>query len=141
MTPRGSARSRGSTLLEVALAVTLLATSGMGLVATQLWLSRQGQSSAVRGQAEFIADAFAEMAVEGAAGVSAGGQWKARTPLLIDGGSVSTDAAAGAVSSSTVSWPAKSSGPVPQDAVGSPSPCAGSQGASRSECVSLAFAQ
>ena len=132
--------SRGSTLLEVALAVALLPTSGMGLVATQLALSRQRQSSAVRGQAAFIADALAETAAEGAVGVGAREQWKTRTPVLIPGSVVTVDAVGASVSRSTVNWPAKSYGPASTGAAASLQ-CAGTSASSGRECVSLVFVQ
>ena len=140
MTPRTRTRSRGSTLLEVALAVALLAVSGLGLVSTQLTLSRHGQSAALRGQAAFIADAFAQTAIEGSSGVGVGDQWKARAAVLIPGAVVSTDGAGAATSSSTVSWPAASYGPASAD-VGALASCVGSSAQSSRECVSLVFAR
>jgi len=125
-------------LLEVALAAALMAVTGMGLVATQLTLSRHGQSAATRGQAAFIADAFAEMAVEGNSGIGAGEQWKARASVVIPGGSVSTDAVGGYASRSTASWPGKRYGPISANA-GAFVPCAGTPALPRGECVSLVF--
>lgn len=138
--PRSYLHLRGSALLEVALAVTLLAVSGIGLVATQLSMSRHAQSSAARGQAAFIADAFAEMAVEGPQGFDASEQWKARTTVLIAGGIASTSQVGAYTSSSTVSWPAKPYGPASADASGLV-PCTGTSASTQRECVSLAFAQ
>lgn len=144
MTPRAPVRPRvqlrGSTLLEVALAVAMMAVSGMGLVATQLSLSRHTQSTAIRGQAAFIADAFAEMAVEGGSGVGAGEQWKTRASVAIPGSIVSTDAGGGYASSSTVSWPAKRYGLASADA-GALLPCGVTPAAPYRECVSLLFAR
>lgn len=130
--------ARGSTLLEVALAVALLAGSGMGLIATQLSLSRHGQSAAVRGQAAFIADAFAEMASEDGANVGAGGEWQARTPVLVAGGAVATDVIGTYMSSVAVSWPVTSYGSAPIVA-GTSAPCAAPSLSARRDCVSLGF--
>jgi len=127
-------------LLEVALAVALLAVSGIGLVATQLSLARQGQSAAMRGQAAFVADAFAEMTVEATGGVGAADQWKARTAVLIPGSTVSNDGAGAYTSSSTVNWPARPYGPVSADARASVR-CPGTSASPDSECVSLVFAR
>lgn len=140
MTPRARTRPCGSTLLEVALAVALLAVSGLGLVATQLTLSRHAQSAAMRGQAAFIADAFAEMAIEGSSGVGVGAQWKTWATVLIPGAIVSTAAAGVSTSSSTVTWPAASYGPASAGA-GTPVSCPGSSASLRRECVSLVFAR
>ncbi|HEY1609284.1 MAG TPA: hypothetical protein VGG24_08455 [Paraburkholderia sp.] len=131
-------KARGSTLLEVALAVALLAASGMGLVATQLSLSRHGQSAAMRGQAAFIADAFAEMAIEVGESVGAGDQWKTRTPVLIAGSAVSTEVVGAFTSSATVSWPVTAYGSASTGA-GTSAPCAGSSLSARRDCVSLVF--
>ena len=140
MTPRRCARLRGSTLLEVALAVALMATTCVGLIATQLALSRHGQSAALRGQAAFVADAFAEMAVEGHSGVGAGEQWKARVSVLIPGGSVSHSVAGIDASIATVSWPRKPYGPAPAHG-GAAMPCAGAPASPDRDCVSLGFAR
>jgi Tfp pilus assembly protein PilV len=140
MTPREREVSRGSTLLEVVLAIALLATSGIGLVATQLSLSRHGQSAAMRAQAAFIVDAFAEMAIDASEHAGAAEQWKARTPVLIPGGVVSTSAAAADTSKSTVSWLAKSYGP----ASGSDDVhmgCPAEPGRDHRECVTTVFAR
>lgn len=138
-----TARSRGSTLLEVALAVALMAVSGMGLISTQLSLSRHAVSTATRGQAAFFADAFAEMAVEGSSGVGAGEQWKARLSDIVPGGSMSTDALGASTLSATVSWPATpygsaTSGSATSDA-GMRVPCVGAPAAPHRQCVSLVF--
>jgi Tfp pilus assembly protein PilV len=127
-------------LLEVALAVALLAVSGLGLVSTQLTLSRHGQSAALRGQAAFIADALAQTAIEGSSGAGVGDQWKTRAAVLIPGAVVSVDGGGGATSSSTVSWPAASYGPTSADGE-APGSCVGSSAQSRRECVSLVFAR
>ena len=86
---RAHGQARGSTLLEVALAVAIMAASGVGLIATQLSLSRHAQTAAVRAQAVFIADALAEAAVEGSSGIGAGDQWRTRASVVIPGGAVS----------------------------------------------------
>lgn len=133
---------RGSTLLEVALAVALFAATGMGLIATQLSLSRHGQSVAMRAQAAFVADAFAEMVADAGDGAEAAGQWKARAAALIAGGSVSVDAVSAYTSSATVSWAARSYGPLstPADAAASAS-CPATSGVTRRDCVSVVFAR
>jgi hypothetical protein len=103
-------------------------------------LSRHGQSAAVRAQAAFIADAFAEMAVEGGQGAGSGDQWKARTSVLIPDGRVSSEGGDAYTSRATVSWPARPYGPVSADA-GAPASCPGMPASSGRECVSLGFAR
>jgi len=138
MTPHGRARRRGSTLLEVALAVALLAATGLGLVATQLALSRHGQSAATRGQAAFVADAFAEMAAERSAAVGAAEQWKARASALVPGGEVLADGAGGLTSRSTISWPADAYGVA---SAGAGATCPVAAVSPGRECVSLVYAR
>ncbi|WP_134045675.1 type IV pilus modification PilV family protein [Paraburkholderia caballeronis] len=133
---RAHGQARGSTLLEVALAVAIMAASGVGLIATQLSLSRHAQTAAVRAQAVFIADALAEAAVEGSSGIGAGDQWGTRASVVIPGGAVSIASAGIDASVATVTWPAK-----PYGSAAAPQPCAGAPASPGRECASLTFAR
>lgn len=142
MMPRCRCRSyqRGSTLLEVVLAVALMAASGVGLVATQLWLSRQDRATAIRERAAFIADAFAEMAAVADAGSVARDQWTTRASIVIPGSVVSLASSGVDASVVAVTWPAASDGLVPSG-TGDRRHCGDAPASAGRECVSLTFAR
>ncbi|WJF90845.1 hypothetical protein QS306_04050 [Paraburkholderia bonniea] len=77
MSRRRVAQCAGIALVEVMLAIVLMAVNAMGLIATQLWTVRETRAMLLREQAWFFADALAEAAH----GVEAGTrvqQWQGR---------------------------------------------------------------
>ncbi|QGZ55449.1 hypothetical protein [Paraburkholderia acidiphila] len=97
---------RGSTLLEVAIALGVMAMCGLGLMSTQLGLTRHAQFAAARGRAAFAADAIAESArVAGATGAPID-RWKALTASVVPEGRLTTSSAGGEASIASVSWAA-----------------------------------
>jgi Tfp pilus assembly protein PilV len=98
--------ARGSALLEVMLAVAVMAVSSLGLVITQLSLARNTQWATAREHAAFIADAFAESAQESATGSQGASQWKTRMSTILPGSAVSLTTSGTNTFIATVSWPA-----------------------------------
>lgn len=118
----------GSALLEVALAMALMATCGLGLLSAQLGLARHASASAMLARAAFAVDAMGEAALAG--GAAARDQWRARAAALVPNGRVSVSG-----SQIALSWAA------PRDEA---APEAGCTDAMTTEegraCVVLAFA-
>jgi Tfp pilus assembly protein PilV len=98
---------RGSTLLEVAIALGILAMCGLGLMSTQLGLARHAQLAAARERAAFAAEALAEAA---RAPTAAGGtgtvaqRWTTLTATIVPEGRLATANAAGDASVATATW-------------------------------------
>jgi Tfp pilus assembly protein PilV len=126
MTRRAQA---GSALLEVALAMALMATCGMGLLSAQLSLARHASASATQTRAAFAVDALVESALE--TNAAARDQWRARASALVQNGQVSVSG-----SQVVLSWtaPRDEAAPVPDCAI------AATTDGGRA-CVALAFAQ
>jgi Tfp pilus assembly protein PilV len=119
----------GFALLEVALAMALMATCGMGLLSAQLALARHASASATQARAAFAVDALAEVTLE--TGSAARDQWRARAAALVAAGQVSLSG-----SQVVLSWTA-----VRDEAVAGRD-CAGTSATERGRaCVALAFAQ
>jgi Tfp pilus assembly protein PilV len=74
---RASASS-GSSLIEVMLAVALMAVTTLGLIAGQLWTAREARAMALREQAAWIADSVAEAMRTPASANAATRQWNSR---------------------------------------------------------------
>jgi Tfp pilus assembly protein PilV len=97
-------RGRGSTLLEVAIALGILAMCGLGLMSTQLGLARHAQLAASRERAAFAAEALAEAArLPGTAGTVAQ-RWKALTAAIVPEGRLDASSAGGDASLATATW-------------------------------------
>jgi Tfp pilus assembly protein PilV len=119
----------GFALLEVALAMALMATCGMGLMSAQLSLARHASASANQTRAAFAVDALVEATLE--ANAAARDQWRARAAALVQNGQVSFSG-----SQVVLSWtaPRDEAAPVQDCAI------AATTDGCRS-CVALAFAQ
>ncbi|EIF28350.1 hypothetical protein BCh11DRAFT_03739 [Burkholderia sp. Ch1-1] len=79
----------GSSLIEVMLAVALMAVTALGLIAGQLWTAREARAMAMREHAAWIADSVAEAMCAPSAGDSAMRQWSARAALVLPQGEAS----------------------------------------------------
>lgn len=119
----------GSALLEVALAMALMATCGMGLLSAQWGLARHASASATRARAAFAVDAIAEAALE--SGAAARDQWRARAAALVKDGQVSLSG-----SQIVLSWTAPRDEAAPERDCASATATEGGRA-----CVALAFAQ
>ncbi|WP_322072096.1 hypothetical protein [Paraburkholderia bannensis] len=126
MTRRAQA---GLALLEVALAMALMATCGLGVLSAQLGLARHASASATRARAAFAVDAMVEATLDRSA--AARDQWRARAVALVPHGQVSVSG-----SLFVLTWTA------PRDEAGPEPECAGATaGQEDKACVALAFAQ
>jgi Tfp pilus assembly protein PilV len=116
----------GSALLEVVLAMALMAMCGLGLLSAQLGIARHALASATRARAAFAVDAMAEAALE--TGPAARDQWRARAVANVP------DARLGESASQIVlSWAA------PRDESASDNGCAGAAMTEAGRaCVALA---
>ncbi len=131
---------RGSTLLEVAIALGVMAMCGLGLMSTQLGVARHAQLAAARERAVFTADAIAEAArVAGASG-SPIDRWKALTASVVSEGQLTTSSAGGDASIASVSWVATPFGAASGSAAASRvAPCLDATAPAGRACVALAF--
>lgn len=131
---------RGSTLLEVAIALGVMAMCGLGLMSTQLGLARHAQLAAARERAAFAADAIAEAArVPGATGATTD-RWKVLTASVVPEGRLTTSSAGGDASIASVSWAAAPFGAASGLAAASRvAPCIDASAPAGRACVALAF--
>ncbi|MFL6643037.1 MAG: prepilin-type N-terminal cleavage/methylation domain-containing protein [Paraburkholderia fungorum] len=134
-----STRHRGSSLIEVMLAVALLAVTTLGLIAGQLWIAREARAMAMREHAAWIADAVAEAMREPAAGDAAIRQWSALAAALLPHGEASVRESG--VSAARVTWAALRNLPRADDVIDKPESCGGADVPAGSSCVALAFAK
>jgi len=135
-----STRHRGSSLIEVMLAVALLAVTTLGLIAGQLWIAREARAMAMREHAAWIADAVAEAMREPAAGDAAIRQWSALAAALLPHCEASVRESGG-VSAARVTWAALRNLPRADDVIDKPESCGGADVPAGSSCVALAFAK
>lgn len=133
-------RHRGSSLIEVMLAVALLAVTTLGLIAGQLWIAREARAMAMREHAAWIADAVVEAMREPAAGDAAIRQWSALAAALLPHGEASVRESGG-VSAARVTWAALRNLPRADDVIDKPESCGGADVPAGSSCVALAFAK
>ncbi|RQH09946.1 hypothetical protein [Paraburkholderia dinghuensis] len=137
MRPRGCFHACGTTLLEVAIAMSVMAFCTLGLMSTQLALGRNAQAVAARERAAFAADAIAEAASLSGAELDV---WKARVVTIVPDGLAGISNLASGVSNATVSWTFTGFS-VASGVVVPPSTCNGAPLASGRDCVALAFAR
>ena len=130
----------GSSLIEVMLAVALMAVTALGLIAGQLWTAREARAMAMREHAAWIADSVAEAMREPSAGDSAIRQWSARAAALLPHGEALVGESSG-VSAARVTWTALRDMPRVDDAIDKPESCGGADVRASSSCVALAFAK
>jgi Tfp pilus assembly protein PilV len=124
-------------LLEVALAMAVMAICALGLMSTQLAIARHAQSAAARERAAFAADALAEASAwSSAAAIDA---WKTRVAAIVPEGAAAITSAGADTSIATVTW-ALSRPPSSRDTAGA-SGCQGVTTSPERDCVALAFAR
>lgn len=128
--------TRGATLLEVALAMALMAICVLGLSGAHLALARHAQAAGARERAAFAADAIAETAISSTTGAAE--QWKTRAAAIVPQAVVGLASAGGDVTVATVTWAAARYEPVRSD-LAPPATCNGTAVASGRECLALAF--
>lgn len=138
--PHRGLKCGGSSLIEVMLAVALMAVTALGLIAGQLWTAREDRAMALREHAAWIADSVAEAMYTPATGDSAIRQWDARAAAVLPHGQVSvTDS--GGVSAARVTWESLRDMPRADDVIDKPASCGGVDLPGGSSCVALAFAK
>ena len=130
----------GSTLIEVMLAVALMAVTALGLIAGQLWTAREARAMSMREHAAWIADSVAEAMCSPSAGESAIRQWSARATAVLPHGEASVRDNGG-VSAARVTWAALRDLPQSGELIDKPAPCGGADLPVGSSCVALAFAK
>jgi Tfp pilus assembly protein PilV len=131
---------RGSSLIEVMLAVALMAVTALGLIAGQLWTAREGRAMAMREHAAWIADSVAEAMYVPSAVDVATRQWSARASVLLPHGEASVGESAG-VAAALVTWASVLDMPRADDVIDKPESCGGADVPAGSSCVALAFAK
>jgi Tfp pilus assembly protein PilV len=144
MSSPGLMRVRGATLIEVMLAVALMAVTTLGLVAAQLWIAREARAAALREQAAFVADGVAEASrVAGGVGSGDAGvqQWKARAASLLPHGDASVTGRAAGISSARVTWTAVSNLPAAVEYIDKPESCGDATLPTGTACLAMAFVQ
>lgn len=128
----------GSSLIEVMLAVALVAVSALGLIAAQVWTARETRALALRENAAWMADSLAEAMRTPSMGDAALNQWSARASLLLPHGEASIGES-GAVAMARVTWAAVLDRPLAGGVIEQPEPCGGIDAPTGSSCVALAF--
>ncbi|GAB2908622.1 hypothetical protein GCM10027093_53340 [Paraburkholderia jirisanensis] len=135
----------GTTLLEVMLAVLLTAVTALGVLAAQLWATRDARANAMREQAVLIADAAIEArrpgSRDGAAAAAAFKQWQTRAASLLPHGAVSMSGVGGDASIVQVTWDVHANLPHSGDVIDLPVPCGDVAVPANTGCVVLAFAE
>lgn len=130
----------GSSLIEVMLAVALMAVTALGLIAGQLWIAREARAMSMREHAAWIADSVAEAMRSPAAMDAATRQWSARAGVLLPHGEASIGESAG-VAAALVTWTSVHDMPRADDAIDKPESCGGVVVPVGASCVALAFAK
>lgn len=140
---RKGAGDSGSSLIEVMLAVALMAVTALGLIAAQLWTAREARATALREHAAWVADSVAETlcgACPSSAGEAAMRQWGARASTLLPHAEV-TVVESGGVSAARVTWLSVRDMPCTNELIDKPESCGGADVPSGFSCVALAFAK
>ncbi|MCX5542372.1 hypothetical protein M3A49_23215 [Paraburkholderia sp. CNPSo 3076] len=131
---------RGSTLLEVAIALGVMAMCGLGLMSTQLGLVRYAQLAAALERAAFAADAMAEAARAVGVTPAATNRWQALTASIVPEGRLTTSSVGGDASVASVSWAATPLGAASgSTTVSRVAPCLDATAPAGRACVALAF--
>lgn len=147
MNPVRVIRLRGASLLEVMLAIVLMAVTALGLIASQLWIAREARAAALREQAAFLVDAVVEVSRAPGGGDPALRQWKGRAGSLLPHGEASISERGGGVSFARVTWSAVSNvsnlsnAPVPAGFIDKPESCGDAATPAGMACVAMAFVQ
>ncbi len=130
----------GSSLIEVMLAVALMAVTALGLIAGQIWTAREARAMAMREHAAWIADSVAEAISSPAVGDSAIRHWNARATVLLPQAQVSVGESGG-ISTARVTWVSPPDMHHADDVIDKPASCGGVDLPVGSSCVVLAFAK
>jgi Tfp pilus assembly protein PilV len=128
----------GSSLIEVMLAVALIAVSALGLIAAQVWTVREARAMTLRESAAWIADSVAEAMSMPSMGDAALNQWSARASALLPRGEASIGES-GAVATARVTWASVRDRPAAGDVIDKPEPCGDVDAPAGSSCIALAF--
>jgi Tfp pilus assembly protein PilV len=128
----------GATLLEVALAMALMAICVLGQLSTQISLARHARAASERERAAFAADAIAEASRGSSA--STVDRWKASVSSTVPQGSVVLADAGGDEAVVTLTWATTAQYNETPEAV-SPDGCNGAPVAKGRACLALAFAK
>jgi len=132
--------SRGGSLIEVMLAVALIAVTALGLIATQLWISRETRAAALREHAALLSDALAEAARAPADGDVALQQWSNRAARLLPQGDASiSEHGAGGVSFARVMWSAVARMPASVQVPDKPDSCGDLPVSAGQSCSAVVF--
>ncbi|WGS50520.1 hypothetical protein LFL96_03135 [Paraburkholderia sp. D15] len=131
---------RGSSLIEVMLAVGVMGVTALGLIAGQLWTAREARAMSMREQAAWIADSVAEAMVNPSAGDAALRQWSSRAAALLPHGKVSVDTNGGAFAA-RVTWASVRNSPPSDNIIDKPESCGAVDAPAGFSCVALAFAK
>ena len=137
---RRASNRRGSSLIEVMLAVALMSVTALGLIAGQVWTAREASAMAMREHAAWIADSVAEAMREPSASDSAIRQWSARATAVLPQGQASI-AESGGLSFARVTWASLRDMSRADDMIDKPESCGGADVPVGSSCVALAFAK
>lgn len=128
----------GSSLIEVMLAVALMAVTALGLIAGQMWTAREARAMAMREQAAWIADSVAEAMRTPASADPATRQWNSRATALLPHGEVSSVDSAGAAVA-RVTWTSIRDMPANGAVIDKRESCGGVDVPTGTSCVALAF--
>lgn len=135
---RRASKSTGSSLIEVMLAVALIAITALGLIAGQLWTAREARAMAMREQAAWIADSVAEAMRTPESADSATRQWNSQATTLLPHGEASAGDSAG-VTVARVTWASVKDMPANGDVIDKPESCGGADVPAGTSCVALAL--
>jgi Tfp pilus assembly protein PilV len=130
----------GSSLIEVMLAVALIAVTALGLLAGQLWTAREARAMALREQAAWIADGVAEAMSLSVGGDGALERWNERAGVVLPRGGASI-VGSGAVTTARVTWASVHDRPAGGEVIDKPESCGGVETPAGFSCVALAFAR
>jgi Tfp pilus assembly protein PilV len=137
---RCASKSGGNSLIEVMLAVALMAVTALALIAGQLWNAREARAAAMRERATWIADSIAEAARTPAVLDAATRQWNAGAATLLPQGEASIGDNSG-VATARVTWTAVRDMPGANEGADKPESCGGVDIPAGTACVALAFAK
>jgi prepilin-type N-terminal cleavage/methylation domain-containing protein len=122
---------RGDSLIEVLIALSLIAITSLGLIAVQSALARGERMALLRERATLIADSVAEGIRSEADRVFVVSQWQARAAVTLPAGNVAVLDRADNVRVAVVSWHAEDNA----------EPCPEPQAGVSKSCIAIAFAR
>ncbi len=125
-------------------AVAVTAVTALGLVATQLWMTRHAGATATRERAAFVADSLVEASrVSALATGTDSGVWKTRVASMVPRGDTSVVAQAGGLATARVTWPAvrETQDVAPGNLIDLPDFCGDAALPVGTACVAIAFSK